>query len=346
MKSKISFTYLKTRFLLNPKLYPYATMLFQSLATILVALEGVIYKTPDIYIDTTGAAFSYPIVWLYSRCYIISYVHYPIISTDMLQLVRSQRPTYNNGSGIATSTTVSTLKLIYYQCIAYMYSYVGCYSRLTMVNSSWTLGHIQQLWGFPTATSTSDSSSITNSVSIGDEGVYDSSSSISSISSSGGAKRKLVRVYPPCSITHLLSLPLSPPLHNAPQNYDLSSNSSTTPSSRSSGRKRYILSIGQFRPEKDHLLQLRAFAFLLHSSSDNSSSSGSSASGSGSIYNCIYSDIRLVLIGSVRHADDAAIVHTLKQAAVEMRISDQVDFVVNAPYTVLLRYLGESSIGK
>ena len=331
MKSKISFINLKTRFLLNPKLYPYATMLFQSLATILVALEGVIYKTPDIYIDTTGAAFSYPMIWLYTRCYIISYVHYPIISTDMLQLVRSQRPTYNNGTGIATSTTVSTLKLIYYQCIAYMYSYVGRYSRLTMVNSSWTLGHIHQLWGFPSSTTTTDSSS--NSA-ISDEGVYDSTSS------SGGVRRKLVKVYPPCSITHLLSLPLSPsvPTYDTPQNYDLSGSSSLTPSSNS-GRKRYILSVGQFRPEKDHILQLRALALLLHDRGGNSSSSSSR------VGNNVYSDVRLVLIGSVRHADDAAIVHTLKQAAAEMNISDQVDFVVNAPYTVLLGYLRESSIG-
>ena len=313
-------------------------MLFQSLATILVALEGVVYKTPDIYIDTTGAAFSYPIIWLYTRCYIISYVHYPIISTDMLQLVRSQRPTYNNGSGIATSTTVSTLKLIYYQCIAYMYSYVGRYSRLTMVNSSWTLGHIQQLWGFSSPT-TADSSS--SGASIYDEGIYDRSSD------RGGIRRKLVRVYPPCSITHLLSLPLSPslPIYETTQNYDLSTTSSPTSSrsSSSSGRKRYILSIGQFRPEKDHLLQLRAFALLLHGSSD---SSGCGSGSSGRMNTSVYSDVRLVLIGSVRHADDAAIVHTLKQAAAEMNISGQVDFVVNAPYTVLLKYLSESSIGR
>ena len=31
-------------------------------------------------------------------------------------------------------------------------------------------------------------------------------------------------------------------------------------------RKRVILSVGQFRPEKDHILQLKAFAMMLKSS--------------------------------------------------------------------------------
>ena len=49
----------------------------------------------------------------------------------------------------------------------------------------------------------------------------------------------IVKVYPPCNTTHLLNLPLE-------------------------GRKRIILSIGQFRPEKDHVLQLMYVVVLKH----------------------------------------------------------------------------------
>ena len=88
-------------------------MLFQSLASILVVIDGLRQFVPDVFFDTTGHAFTYPVVKLLTGATVLSYTHYPTISTDMLQRVREQRATYNNDAFISSSTTISTLKLLY-----------------------------------------------------------------------------------------------------------------------------------------------------------------------------------------------------------------------------------------
>lgn len=97
----------------DPPSYPHFTMLFQSLASMLVVIDGLRQFVPDIFFDTTGLAFTYPVVKLLTGATVLSYTHYPTISTDMLQRVREKRSTYNNDAFISNSTTISTLKLLY-----------------------------------------------------------------------------------------------------------------------------------------------------------------------------------------------------------------------------------------
>lgn len=62
--------------------YPLATMLFQSVGSLLVGFECICRFQPDIMVDTTGAAFIYPLFYLFGRgCKVMAYVHYPIISS-------------------------------------------------------------------------------------------------------------------------------------------------------------------------------------------------------------------------------------------------------------------------
>jgi hypothetical protein len=77
---RISFVNIRSRFLLEAKWYPVATMLFQSLGSVFVGLECMWLLSPDIYVDTIGAAFTYPLVRLLSGARVVAYVHYPIIS--------------------------------------------------------------------------------------------------------------------------------------------------------------------------------------------------------------------------------------------------------------------------
>ena len=56
-------------------------MLFQSLASALVGLECILRFTPDVFCDTMGAAFTYPVAYYLCNAIIVAYVHYPIIST-------------------------------------------------------------------------------------------------------------------------------------------------------------------------------------------------------------------------------------------------------------------------
>ena len=269
--SKITFIKIISTFLLEPKLYPVATMMFQSLASVLIGIECIFRLTPDIYFDTMGAAFTYPFAKLVGGSKVVAYVHYPIISTDMLDKVRDQRPSYYNTDAIAKSVTISYFKLVYYRLFAHMYSFVGSYADKVMVNSSWTERHIADLWSLKCSlpskgirrhcntsftTQSSDSAIVTvpiqeeDSDGIIDKDIWQLEMPTFGNSINAGTKdnnqtlsqrsedtsRLIIKLYPPCNTLELLHIPLRNPIKP---------------------RKRVILSIGQFRPEKDHLLQLR-----------------------------------------------------------------------------------------
>lgn len=75
----VSFVYLRGRGLLDPTRYPVLTMLGQSAGSMLLAMEALFRSTPDVFVDTIGCAFSFPIAWL-AGCTVGAYVHYPTIS--------------------------------------------------------------------------------------------------------------------------------------------------------------------------------------------------------------------------------------------------------------------------
>lgn len=153
----------------------------------------------------------------------------------MLQRVREQRPAHNNNSHISSSVTISALKLLYYQIFAWCFSMVGSCATEVMVNSSWTCSHIASLWHLTEQSSPfyqTNDTSLTN---------IDNRSDMT-------VSHRLVKVFPPCNTTQLTAIPLT---YSSQCNANL----------QESSRERYIISIGQFRPEKDHLLQLR---FILY----------------------------------------------------------------------------------
>ncbi|KAF7323809.1 hypothetical protein MKEN_00602100 [Mycena kentingensis (nom. inval.)] len=92
------------------------------------------------------------------------------------------------------------------------------------------------------------------------------------------------------------------------------------------GRERIVLSIAQFRPEKNHAMQIRALQKLgaAHAS---------------------YSDVRLVLVGGCRNPADEARVDSLRALANELGVADRVVFVLNAPYPDVLEWLRRASVG-
>ncbi|KAI9680516.1 MAG: asparagine-linked glycosylation protein [Caeruleum heppii] len=92
-------------------------------------------------------------------------------------------------------------------------------------------------------------------------------------------------------------------------------------------REPILLYIAQFRPEKNHALVLRAFAALLQE------------------YPSTSPDTKLVLVGSVRHSDDATRVYDLRLLAHELKIKDRVEFVCDASWPEILQWLGQSWVG-
>ena len=286
---RVEFVRLVNRPLLEASRYPRFTMLFQSLASLRVAHAALLKRKPHVWFDTTGFAFTYPLAGLMFGCRVMAYTHYPTISTDMLRLVYSRRPTYNNSAAVTTSTLSHLVKLAYYAVFTALYCLVGQCASVVMVNSTWTQRHIRTLWL--------------------------------------RSARSTHIVYPPCDTATLQSLPLLPPVPLAEQ-------SQLGAEGKPGCRRDVLLSVGQFRPEKDHELQLRAFAlFRQHFDRQHS------------IHQIDH--VRLVLLGGARGAEDEARVERLRRLALdELELPARcVEFRVNEPFSALQRLYGEALVG-
>ena len=73
-----------------------------------------------------------------------AYVHYPTISTDMLDSLAPGGQGVNAGSGAGWK---GLAKLYYWRLFALLYCWVGSTIDVVMTNSSWTQAHIRSLWG-------------------------------------------------------------------------------------------------------------------------------------------------------------------------------------------------------
>lgn len=116
-------------------------------------------------------------------------------------------------------------------------------------------------------------------------------------------------VYPPCDVGAFLDLPLE-------EDGDKKCHS--------------IVSIGQFRPEKDHRLQIRAFKKALDRRREGPG--GREA-------------LKLVLIGGCRNQQDEDRVLMLRGLCQELDVADRVEFKLNVPFEELKRELAEATIG-
>ncbi|CAF0865364.1 unnamed protein product [Adineta ricciae] len=267
-KPSITFIYLRSRFFVEAKYYKMFTLLGQSIGSMILGLEAMVRFIPDIYIDSMGYAFTYPLFHYLTSVPVFAYVHYPTISTDMLEQVRERRPTYNNRGLIANSSSVSKIKLTYYRLFAYLYGWCGKCAQMAYCNSSWTQGHIERIWALPA--------------------------------------RSIHLVYPPCDVKPFLSMPLVDDNEQIVKTF---------------------VSVGQFRPEKDHELQIRSFHELLQRIPEHRQK------------------LRLILIGSVRHEDDKQRVEQLQTLVENLNIVEEVDFKLNISFNELKTHLNKALVG-
>jgi hypothetical protein len=161
---------------------------------------------------------------------------------DMIGRVAERRPGYNNAASVSASAWATQAKLAYYRAFAALYGCMGGLVDTVMVNGSWTKAHIESLWGLPVpVTLRRGSDGAATVLPLDDEVAYRpvmgvTRSLLRATGWQSHAARPAARlVYPPCNTTALAALPLG-------------------------GRERLVVSVAQFRPEKDHALQLRAFA--------------------------------------------------------------------------------------
>lgn len=255
----------------------------------------------------------------------------------MLDRVRTRRAGHTNASLVAQSRVLSALKLAYYRLFATAYTASLCCADVIWVNSSWTKAHLESLVHHD-----HDGDGETDALPrrAGPEEVRTNKKT-----TSRRRKEKGIRLlYPPCDTTHLTSFPLATSGRVSP--------------AQSAQAQVTILSLAQFRPEKEHPTQLRAFAKLLSLLPPPSPSPSRSmpTSSTPSVREGVSppaprdlspsrDQLHLVLAGSVRGAADSARVETLRRLATELGIADQVEFVVNASYPVICEWMERATIG-
>lgn len=119
--------------------------------------------------------------------------------------------------------------------------------------------------------------------------------------------RRIHIVYPPCRVP---------------------ADSTLTHQKTSTERVRRIVSIGQFRPEKDHALQIECFAALLSNYPQHKQEK-----------------VKLLLIGSCRNKSDENRVSELQRLVEKRNIQEFVSFLINPPYADLQEKMKSSLVG-
>ncbi|KAF7776779.1 CAZyme family GT4 [Agaricus bisporus var. burnettii] len=298
--SKIHFAFLNSRQWVEDSQWPFFTLLGQSIGSIYLAWEAMSVIIPDLYIDTMGYAFTFPLVSLICRIPVGAYVHYPTISTDMLARVRSRKKWHTNTSVVSSSAVLSKIKLLYYRIFMYYYASSLRTASFLMVNSSWTKNHIDSIL--------QHHDTLLDTLHLWPPIVLFNflNSWISPKKSERITSARIV--YPPCDTREMSIFPLD-------------------------NREHVILSVAQFRPEKDHPAQLQAFAELLRRYPQYVKRDGTENS------------VKLVLIGGSRNEGDARRVAELRKLAKELKVEEQTEITVNASYSVVLHWLSKASLG-
>jgi alpha-1,2-mannosyltransferase len=152
-ENQINFIQLSLWKLTVAETYPVVRLLLQNIGAAITGFEALIKYKPDIFVETVGFGFINPIAKAFFRCHVVSYVHYPSISEDMIKRVANRVEDVTNSQNITTNPVLSTLKLVYYLISKELYSSVGLYTDSVMTNSTWTYNHIKKLWDVPEKTS-------------------------------------------------------------------------------------------------------------------------------------------------------------------------------------------------
>ncbi|GJE92608.1 glycosyltransferase family 4 protein [Phanerochaete sordida] len=286
----LHFVWLRKRHLVEDAAWPRFTLLGQSLGSMVLAWEAMNALIPDLFIDTMGYAFTFHIAILLGGIPVGAYVHYPTISTDMLARVKSRKAWHTNSDAISSSSVLSQGKLLYYRLFMYYYAQSLRCASFLMANSSWTKNHVDAI--------------LCHEDKLLDVLHTFTPLVLLRLLQFGHVSPKEAKiVYPPCDTREMATFGLEK-------------------------RGPIILSVAQFRPEKDHKAQLRAFETFVRKYPQFKEKG-----------------VKLVLIGGSRNAEDAARVDRLRGLAKELGIEAYVEFIVNAPYPEMLQYLSRSSIG-
>ncbi|KAK9369635.1 hypothetical protein V1509DRAFT_620069 [Lipomyces kononenkoae] len=130
-EDRIFIVYLLRRQLVAASTWPRLTLLGQALGSVFLGYEAISKLVPDLFVDTMGYPFTYPVVSLLLNIPVAAYVHYPMISTDMFSTL---------------SLTTQLPRYVYWRIFALLYAFVGAFADIVMANGTWTFNHIKEVW--------------------------------------------------------------------------------------------------------------------------------------------------------------------------------------------------------
>lgn len=145
----IQFLYLSARHWVLASTWPRFTLAGQSFGSLVLTWDAFSLLVPDIFVDTMGFAFALGLSkWLFKNVPTGAYVHYPTISTDMLDSLDPHHPLGSEGVNAGQGVGIrGVLKRNYWKLFAKAYSLMGSTVDVVMTNSSWTQAHVTTLWG-------------------------------------------------------------------------------------------------------------------------------------------------------------------------------------------------------
>lgn len=140
LRDRIVFIHLndKYQWLIKGESYKFLSMIGQAIGSIFLTINAFQQVTPDVYIDTIGVPFTYLLIYAFLDIPIISYIHYPTISKDMLNSVKNIGGLYGK------------IKFIYWWILLKLYAFNIMWVDLTLFNSTWTAENVSYALGWIT----------------------------------------------------------------------------------------------------------------------------------------------------------------------------------------------------
>lgn len=138
LRDRIVFIHLSDKYswLINGSSYPVLSMIGQAIGSVFLVMSGFQQVTPDVFIDTIGIPFTYMLVYGFLHIPIISYIHYPTVSRDMLKAAK-------NIGGI-----YGILKYGYWWVLLQLYSLNIIWVNIALYNSTWTAENVMSALGW------------------------------------------------------------------------------------------------------------------------------------------------------------------------------------------------------
>lgn len=147
LRDRIVFIHLPDKYswLINGSSFPVPSMIGQAIGSIILVFLGFQQVTPDFFIDTIGLPFTYSLVYFLLDLPIITYIHYPTVSRDMLGAAK-------NIGGI-----YGLIKYAYWWILLKLYSLNIIFVNTALFNSTWTAENVSAALGWVPNISSSDS---------------------------------------------------------------------------------------------------------------------------------------------------------------------------------------------